>query len=110
MSTTRTHYSKQSRGQGRRTDFPRLLSGNLCLDFINTVEGRSTSHPGEFLNDYADLVAWGEHVGILSDAQIAGLLEDAQQAPEAAAAQGAHAVALRETLYRIFVAVAREQS
>lgn len=97
---------EQRPNQGRRPDFPRLLGGNLCLDFVNTIEGRIGPHPEEFLNSYEDVVHWGGHVNLLNPAQGSALLEASERSPEAAAACFESAIALREALHRIFLAQA----
>ena len=38
-SVASVYGNKRTRGQGRTGEFPRLLSGRLCLDFANTIEG-----------------------------------------------------------------------
>ena len=93
--------------QGKRSDFPRLLGGNLCLDFVNTIEGRISRHPEEFLHSYKDVVHWGEHVNLLNSVQATALLKEAKQSPETADNCFRKAISLRETLYRTFLAHAR---
>jgi predicted RNA-binding Zn ribbon-like protein len=80
---------------------PRSLGGRLCLDFVNTVDPRGTGPAREFLQSYADLVAWSVHVGELGAAESGRLLRLARSAPRLAASVLARALALRETLHRI---------
>jgi len=101
--------NKQSLGQGRDPAFPRLLGERVCLDFVNSVESRASSHPQDFLTDYTALVHWGMHAGLLSTAEEQALLSLAQQHPQQAEATWARAMRLRETLYGIFVALARKE-
>jgi predicted RNA-binding Zn ribbon-like protein len=77
-----------------------LLGGELCLDFVNTVEPRGADQPQEFLATYSDLVAWSRHVGVLSDEEAERLLHEAE-----GEALHRRAVALRETLYRVFLSI-----
>ncbi len=77
----------------------------LCLDFVNTVGGRTGDAPNDRLHSYADLVAWGEAAEILTAAAAARLVAAAAQDPAQAAAVLYRAVELRETLYRIFVQI-----
>jgi predicted RNA-binding Zn ribbon-like protein len=77
------------------------------LDFINSIESPRSS-PVDFLNDYDDLIDWAEHVGLVHTTQAAKLREGAQQMPEDAATAFRHAIALREVLYRIFLAEAHK--
>jgi predicted RNA-binding Zn ribbon-like protein len=90
--------------QGR---LPRLVGGALCLDFANTVGGRGGDPPDEYLFGYADLVAWGQYVGMLSEDQAARLRATAERRPEEAAEVFGTALRLRDTLYRAFSAAAR---
>jgi predicted RNA-binding Zn ribbon-like protein len=106
MTNTKAQPRKQRPKEGRRADFPRLLGGNLCLDFVNTIEGRRDPHPVEFLHSYADVVHWGEHVSVLTHRQAARLLEKAKASPEVAAVCFERAIALREALHRLFLAQA----
>ena len=85
---------------------PHLVGGALCLDFANTCEGRGGPTPVEFVHDYADLVAWGWHAGAVDD-RVAIRLTTSLTEPAGKAAAHHRALDLRETLYRIFAAVAR---
>jgi predicted RNA-binding Zn ribbon-like protein len=82
----------------------RLLGGRLCLDFANTVDGRSGDHPVQYLSGYSDLVRWSVRTDVLAEEQAARLLARAAQSPEAGEAVFRHALALREALYRVFAA------
>jgi predicted RNA-binding Zn ribbon-like protein len=82
--------------------------GVLCLDFANTVSDRPEPRPVEHLNRYADLVSWGRQVGVLADDRARRLLDAAVRHPDQAEAVLARAVALREAIYRIFLAVAND--
>jgi predicted RNA-binding Zn ribbon-like protein len=99
--------NKQLRKRGADPTLPRLLGERLCLDFINTVEGRLSVHPGEFLTNYADLVRWGWHVGIMTEAEVGQVRQEAERRPAEAVTVYERAVALRQTLYTIFLAIAR---
>lgn len=104
MRETKAQSHKQRPKEGKRSDFPRLLGGNLCLDFVNTIEGRLDQHPEEFLHNYEDVVHWGEHVNLLRAAQATALLEASRELPEAAVDCFESAIGLREALHRIFLA------
>jgi len=72
----------------------------LCLAFANTLTWRGSDAPSESLTDLAALLAWIEsHTGLGAGA-LDGLREGA--------ANGlfAEAIALRETIYRVFEAIA----
>jgi predicted RNA-binding Zn ribbon-like protein len=82
----------------------------LCLDFANTLDGRLTAHPRESLTDYAALVSWSQQAGILAEDMARRLAEASARQQVAAAMALERAMALREALYRIFSAVARQRS
>ena len=98
----------------------KLVGGRLCLDFVNTVDGRRNDSSqrksqsvnslvlGDKLKDYSDLVAWSEHSGIVTAAEAARLIKDSKQKPAAANAVLRRAIALREALHHIFKAKMRE--
>ena len=83
-----------------------LLGGLICLDFVNTVDPRVGASRRDYLTDYANLVRWSGHAHLLSGDQQVVLLRAADQHPHEAAAVFSRAVALRETLYRVFSAAA----
>ena len=83
-----------------------LLGGELCLDFANTVEPRLGDHRSDYLASYADLVRWARHAGSLSEEEARRLLLEAEDKSSEARAAWERAVALRETVYRVFSAVA----
>lgn len=100
----------KSEQQRKRAGFPRQLSGNICLEFANTLDMRNSPRPIEYLTGYQDVVAWGQHVGLLQDAQAAQLLEQAARDPGAGAAVFNRSIELREALYRIVRSVAHHQA
>jgi predicted RNA-binding Zn ribbon-like protein len=82
----------------------------ICLDFANTLDGRFTAHPRESLTDYAALVSWTRQAGIVAEDTARCLAEESAGQQVAAAMALERAIALREALYRIFSAVARQRS
>jgi predicted RNA-binding Zn ribbon-like protein len=76
----------------------------LCLDFANTVDWHASDRPRESLHGYQDLLAWAAAHGVLSADQADGLARRARREPQAALATYHRATALREAVYRIFVA------
>jgi predicted RNA-binding Zn ribbon-like protein len=83
----------------------KLLGGRLSLDFANTADWHASDQPVEFLTSYSDLVAWSQHVGILTDHQVQHLLKEAARRPVDATAVFERAIALREAIYQIFSAI-----
>jgi predicted RNA-binding Zn ribbon-like protein len=88
----------------------KLESGWLCLDFANTAEWHLSSQPTERLTSYAELIAWARAINLLPDRAAQQLLRAADQHPAEAARVLDRAVALREAIYRIFVAVTEGKS
>jgi predicted RNA-binding Zn ribbon-like protein len=86
-----------------------LLGGELCLDFVNTVEPSGADQPREFLVTYSDLVTWSHHVTILTEAEAGEALREAATRQAEAEAVHRRAIALREALYRIFLSVVEAQ-
>jgi len=84
----------------------KLIGGELCLDFANTVDWRLGGQPHEWLETYADLIAWSRHAGILTQSEARWLLRMAGRSPGRARAVLRRAVQLRELIYRLFSAIA----
>jgi len=82
-----------------------LLGRRLSLDFANTADWHASDHPVESLTSYSDLVAWSQHVGILTDHRAQRLLKEAARRLVDATAVLERAIALREAIYRIFSAI-----
>jgi predicted RNA-binding Zn ribbon-like protein len=101
--------NKARRARGRLEDLPRLLSGRLCLDFANTVEGPRSDEPEEFLTSYDDLARWSFHARLLEREETDALLAVARSRPQAAREAFVRALALRAAIQRIFRAVARSE-
>lgn len=88
----------------------RLLGGELCLDFANGLKAGPGDYRNGYLANYTDLVRWAQHAGALSEEGAARLLLRAEGRPGEAAASFARTVSLRETVYRVFFAIARGES
>jgi len=82
-----------------------LTAGNICLDFANTVDDR-TSNPRDGLPAYRHLVAWGMQSRILTSEQAEQLLVAAAQHGQKAASVLERAKEVREVMFRIFSAIA----
>ena len=87
-----------------------FVSNRLCLDFSNTLHDRSTSMPRDHFSTYSDLARWSQAAGILQPEETQILLEEAAGHPAEAAQVLQEAIALRETMYRIFSAIVREET
>jgi predicted RNA-binding Zn ribbon-like protein len=86
-----------------------LIGGELCLDFTNTVSTRKEVLSREYLTNYPELVEWSRHARTLSEKEAKILLQEATHHPDRAAAALERAIVLRETLYRIFSAIAHQR-
>jgi predicted RNA-binding Zn ribbon-like protein len=99
----------------------KFIGGSLCLDFINTVEGRSHRQKRSSSNDYtihrdklssySDLVRWCQHeeTDLLAAKDAKRLLHLAQNHSRAAQAVFERAITLREAVYQIFKSVTEGQ-
>jgi predicted RNA-binding Zn ribbon-like protein len=85
--------------------FDLTLTGQVSLDLVNTVDWRASSDPKELLNSYSDLVRWGRHTGLLKEREARTLALEAAKHPKKASAVLKRALALRETLFRVFSAI-----
>jgi predicted RNA-binding Zn ribbon-like protein len=81
------------------------IAGALCLDFTNTASWVADRRTTEHLNDFGDLVRWCTESAILPPATAAMLSGEAEQYSARGAAVLAEAKEIRETLYRIFIAL-----
>ena len=89
----------------------KLIGGRLCLDFINTVDGRKSSARsvdsvlGDKLVEYSDLVEWSRHSGIVTATEAERLIQASKRNTREAKNVFDRAIALREALYRICKAI-----
>lgn len=89
----------------------KLVGGRLCLDFLNTVDGRKSESRsvdrvlGDKLADYSDLVQWSRHSGIVTATEAERLIQAGKRNARAAKDVFDRAIALREALYRILKAI-----
>ncbi len=93
----------------RAADNLELIGGHLCLDFANTFT-RTDVLNHEYLHCYTDLVAWSRHANVLTAPEAENLQQKAAHYPAEAATALEQALALRETIYRVFSAVAQQQA
>jgi predicted RNA-binding Zn ribbon-like protein len=83
-----------------------LCGGHPAIDFANTVSSRHTASPIERLTSYEALVDFAEQSRLLDAQPAARWRAWAQRDPAGAAAVLDRAIELRESLYRLFTAVA----
>jgi len=87
-----------------------LVAGDSCLDFANTVGGKRGATTREYLNSYADFISWCKQAGVLDGPAAEALVRRGSRRPDDSAGALRRAIALRETVYRIFAAVASHES
>lgn len=87
----------------------------VIFSFLNTVGGRLKTAAGEVLvkqeklGDYTDLLAWSEASGILTVKERGNLAKISKHQPLDAEYVRQRATALREAIYRIFLAIINNQ-
>ena len=85
-----------------------LIAGNLCLDFVNTLDDRPAK-PKELLERYDDLVRFGEDTGLLGPSQADRLLKRSSTNPDAAQHTLRRARELREVIHDVFWAIVNQR-
>ena len=89
----------------------KLVAGDACLDFVNTVAGRNDAGDasarvrGDKLGSYADLAGFAAHAGLVTAAAARELERRASREPRAAVAALRRARAFREALYHVLRAL-----
>jgi predicted RNA-binding Zn ribbon-like protein len=90
--------------------FFEFIAGNLCLDFTNTVNNRAGDQPEELLIDYSRLLRWAEEARVITSKTAESLRIAGQESPGRARSTLRDAIALRDALYDVFAAVARQRT
>lgn len=99
---------------GKVRDIPRadhdveFVGGSLALDFANTLGGMHTAPSHEHIVEYSDLVEFCRLAGTISPSQGRRLVEEAGRQPARAAAVVRRAISLREAIWRVFDAYAKD--
>ena len=81
-----------------------LIAGNVCLDFVNTLDDRHIK-PKELLETYVDLARFGEDAGLLDSRQVDRLYERSYADPERAQQVLLWGRELREAIHDVFWAI-----
>jgi len=80
-----------------------LEGGNLCLDFVNSVDWRTSKEKRkDWLNSFSDLIIWGRHANILDEKTVKTLSTNTAKYPDKAEQVYKKAIELREILFQIF--------
>jgi predicted RNA-binding Zn ribbon-like protein len=85
------------------------VGGAPCLDFANTVSWRGTDTPEELLNSYEELLIWAKYLKVINEKDYEALYNAALQSPVKAMSIYNRAIALRESIYHIFLAISQEE-
>jgi predicted RNA-binding Zn ribbon-like protein len=80
----------------------KVIGGELCLDFANTVSWRGTERVHDWLHNFSNFAVWGALVGIITEDERMSLVEAAEQHPDEAQEVLQKAVMLREAINTIF--------
>ena len=86
-----------------------LIAGNVCLDFVNTLDDRHTE-PKELLETYIDLARFAEDTGLLQSNQVDRLYERSYAEPERAQQALLWARELREAVHDVFWAIMNQRA
>jgi predicted RNA-binding Zn ribbon-like protein len=100
----------ETRSVRRRPPKFELIGGNVCLDFINTLDDRPSDKPKELLTNYYELARFGEDAGILTPEQLDFFFERVHLMPDDAEEALRHARNLREAMYAVFSALMNRQN
>ena len=84
-----------------------FVGGSIALDFANTLGGMHSAPTHEHLLEYRDLVDFARGAGTLTLSQARRLVDEASRQPARAAAVLRRAIALRETIWRVFDTLAK---
>jgi predicted RNA-binding Zn ribbon-like protein len=87
-----------------------LAGGALALDFANTVGGTHVSPTHDHLRSYSDMASFAVLAGGLSPSVAKRLAERAERDPRRAAAVYELGIALRESIWAVFSALASGES
>lgn len=81
-----------------------LIAGNVCLDFVNTLDDRHTT-PKELLETYVDLARFGEDTCLLDSRQVDQLFARSEADPARAQEVLKRGRELREAIHDVFWAI-----
>jgi predicted RNA-binding Zn ribbon-like protein len=87
-----------------------LLGGALCLDFLNTIHEYGAADPQEELDHWNDFIAFGYQAGAITQKEAKVLFQSANENPSMAGKALSMAKDFRQSLYRIFSAIAHSKS
>jgi predicted RNA-binding Zn ribbon-like protein len=87
-----------------------FTGGSLCLDYVNTVNSRTSGQPEELLVSYDALLQWATEAGALPPKTAAHLRALAKESVGRAHSTMRDAIKLRDALYDLFLAISEGRS
>jgi len=87
----------------------KLISGNLCLDFINTKNGHKNSVYNEYINNYNDLIIWSERCGTISSSKSLFLQNESTQFGEDSSKAYQKVIEFRKSLFDVFSSMVQKK-
>lgn len=90
----------------REAEIHQLIAGDTALDFANTLNGHSRPNGHEYLHSYGDVALWCRHAGILTTEEARRVIDLEKRQPAKAEEAYRRSLALRETIFRVFHALA----
>jgi predicted RNA-binding Zn ribbon-like protein len=87
-----------------------LIAGDVCLDFINTLDNRPSAQPKDLLADYTDLVRFGEDTGLLDASDANYMFERRHPASSDMQEALRRAIEMREAMHAVFSAIMQKRS
>lgn len=84
-----------------------LDGGWLCLNFINTVRNRFEEPVFCYLPRHDEVLKWAKRLELFSQVEIRRVKTYIEEHPDVAEKQHKKIIEVRETLYRMFAAIAR---
>ncbi|HEV2139437.1 MAG TPA: CGNR zinc finger domain-containing protein [Nitrososphaerales archaeon] len=90
-------------------DLSRETNLELCLDFANTIDWRTSNHPENRLRTYSDLLKWSQRHDLVNAQTARYLARQADELRNRAEEVVEDANQLREAIFRLFSATAHEK-
>src|SRR5271154_5362577 len=100
----------ETKPKRRRPPKFELIGGNVCLDFVNTLDDRPSDKPKELLKSYYDLARFGEDAGILTPEQLDYFFERVHVMHDEAEEALRRAIRLREAMHAVFLALVNRRT
>ncbi len=84
-----------------------ICGGSLCIDFINTVKDRMSRPVDDYFSGFDDFLYWAERLKIINNKQYKSIERNAKRQKEEAGLYFEDAIAYRETLFELFLAISK---